>query len=226
MLRALDRFVGNWITEATHPAFPGLVVHGTVEVEWAEGGHFLTHRATTDHADFPDSISIIGFMGTDRVGTEPSRNDALAMHYFDSRGVFRVYQVSVDDKALRFSRTAPGFSQRFTGTFTSNGIDGLWQASEDDKTWTDDLRIVYRRDVSAATRDRDDYRKVPKKAIKIDLPNATQITDYTCGAAALQSICAYYGVGPEDEWDFEAQMGMPTTGADPISRSISTRAAP
>ncbi|MFN0251103.1 MAG: C39 family peptidase [Kofleriaceae bacterium] len=60
------------------------------------------------------------------------------------------------------------------------------------------------------------YRRIPKKAIKIDLPNATQVTDYTCGASALQSICAYFGVGPEDEGDFETEMGMPKTGADPI----------
>lgn len=61
-----------------------------------------------------------------------------------------------------------------------------------------------------------DYRRIPRKAIKIELPNVRQATDYTCGAAALQAICAYFGVGPEDEGAFEQQMGMPTSGADPI----------
>ncbi len=65
-------------------------------------------------------------------------------------------------------------------------------------------------------RDPDDYRPIPRGAIRIDLPNATQTTDYTCGASALQSICSYFGVGPEDEWDFVADMKMPRSGSDPI----------
>jgi hypothetical protein len=29
--------LGNWVTEATHPAVPGILVHGTVAIEWLEG---------------------------------------------------------------------------------------------------------------------------------------------------------------------------------------------
>lgn len=72
-------------------------------------------------------------------------------------------------------------------------------------------------------RDAADYRKISKKAIRIDLPNATQRTDYTCGAAALLAICSYFGVGPEDESELEQLMRMPKTGADPIH--ITTAAA-
>src|SRR5687767_13568859 len=68
-----------------------------------------------------------------------------------------------------------------------------------------------------------DYRAIPKNAIKIDLPNATQMTDYTCGASALQAFCSYFGVGPEDEWDFELQMKMPRSGADPIHITSTAR---
>jgi hypothetical protein len=32
-LLALDRLVGTWMTEATHPAMSGVVVHGTA-VNW------------------------------------------------------------------------------------------------------------------------------------------------------------------------------------------------
>jgi len=44
-------------------------------------------------------------------------------------------------------RNAPGFSQRFTGTFTDDGsaIVGRWQLSRDDEHWDDDLQILYRR---------------------------------------------------------------------------------
>ena len=136
-LKPLARLVGSWSTTATHPAMPGVVVHGTVEVEWLEGKRFLIHRQRSNHADFPDSISIIGFMGRDRIGenrdaADAGDNDArLAMHYFDSRGVFRVYEVSFEADAWHFARLATGFSQRFTGKFADGGntIDGRSQAA-------------------------------------------------------------------------------------------------
>jgi hypothetical protein len=40
-LKPLNRLVGTWTTEATHPAVPGVVVHGTVIIEWLEGERFL-----------------------------------------------------------------------------------------------------------------------------------------------------------------------------------------
>jgi hypothetical protein len=149
----LGRLVGTWTTEATHPAMPGVVVRGTAVVEWLEGERFLTHRSRTDHPDFPDALSIIGHMGRDRAdsgdGAVPADGDEsrLRMHYFDSRGVFRIYDVSVDDAAWRWWRDAPGFSQRFTGLISADGdtIDGRSQLCQDDVHWTDDLQITYRR---------------------------------------------------------------------------------
>jgi hypothetical protein len=152
-LESFDRFVGSWTTEVTHPSLPGVVVHGTADIEWLEGERFLIQRARNEHPDFPDSISIIGFTEQDRVDDEtgsvesPVAESPLSMHYFDSRGVFRVYQASADDEALRLWRDAPGFSQRFTGTFSDEGdtILGTWQLQTDDVHWEDDLRITYRR---------------------------------------------------------------------------------
>jgi hypothetical protein len=150
-LDRLGRLVGGWTTEATHPAMPGVVVHGTVDFEWLEGERFLIHRARTDHPDFPDSISIIGFTDEDRVDPgahEPAaaNGSRVTMHYFDSRGVFRVYDMSIDDDEWRIWRDAPGFSQRFTGTVADGGdtIAGIWQLNRDVQ-WDDDLQITYRR---------------------------------------------------------------------------------
>jgi len=36
-LQFLNRLLGTWMTEATHPAVPGAVVHGTGTMEWLEG---------------------------------------------------------------------------------------------------------------------------------------------------------------------------------------------
>lgn len=151
-LLALNRLVGIWTTEATHPAMPGVVVHGTAVIEWLEGERFLITRSRTDHPEFPDAVSIIGFTDRDRVENAPPSNPAadghrLSMHYFDSRGVFRVFEASADQQAWRFWRTAPGFSQRFTGTFADGGdtMVGRTELCQDDVHWTDDLAITYRR---------------------------------------------------------------------------------
>ena len=131
----LNRLVGIWTTTATHPALPGVVVHGTTVVEWREGDRFLIHRGHTDHPDFPDSISIIGNTGR------------LRMHSIDTWGVFRVYDVSIDRAAWRLWRRAPGYSQRFVGTFADDGetIDGHWELCEDAVHWNTDMQITYRR---------------------------------------------------------------------------------
>jgi hypothetical protein len=148
-LESLNRLVGRWTTEATHPAMPGLVVRGTVQAEWLEGEQFLIQRSRNEHPDFPDACWVIGATDRDRVGAaaEKPASPTLTAHYFDSRGVFRVYQVTVDASAWTVWREAPGFSQRFRGTFADNdtSIAGLWQLSEDGTHWNDDLQINYRR---------------------------------------------------------------------------------
>ncbi len=134
-LEGLNALVGEWTTEAIHPAYPSTVVRGLSVFEWLGGKKFLIVRAESDHPDFPDSISVIG------------DTDGLHMHYFDSRGVHRVYEADVSEDALEFSRDAPGFAQRFTGNFEDGGdkISGLWKLSRDNTTWEDDLQITYRR---------------------------------------------------------------------------------
>ena len=152
-LEPLNRLGGTWTTEAAHPALPGVVVRGTAIIEWLEGERFLIHRARTDHPDFPDALSIIGVTERDRIDNAPGTDPAAAgkpqlrMHYFDSRGVFRIYEVNIDDESWRLWRDAPGFSQRFTGTFADGGdtIVGRWQLRRDDRHWDDDLQITYRR---------------------------------------------------------------------------------
>jgi hypothetical protein len=69
------------------------------------------------------------------------------MHYFDSRGVFRTYETSIDEKAWRWTRIVHGFSQRFTGAFADGGstIVGQSELREDDMNWKEDLSITYRR---------------------------------------------------------------------------------
>jgi hypothetical protein len=138
-LRDLDQLVGDWTLQATHPAFPDLVVPGRSSFEWLDGEKFMVQRSTADHPAFPDSISVIGAMSDD--------DERLSMHYYDSRGVHRVYSLEMSGGVLRIGRDAPGFSQRLEARVADYGdsFGGTWLLSRDDETWDDDLEITYRR---------------------------------------------------------------------------------
>jgi hypothetical protein len=128
--------LGEWDVEATHPALPGTVVPGQASFEWLAGEKFMIYRASAEHPDFPDGISIIGVT-----------DDRLTMHYFDSRGVFRVYDTSLEDGVWRIWRDAPGFNQRAALELGDDGntIAGHFEMSEDGSTWQEELKITYRR---------------------------------------------------------------------------------
>ena len=137
-LQGWDRFIGRWETEGAHSMLPGEAIRGTSTFEWLDGQRFVIWRSQYDHSQIPDAISIIGVT-----------NGQLSMHYFDQRGVCRVYAASLDQATWRYWRDAPppDFSQRFTGTFSDDGttITGRSQLSQDGKTWEDDLDLSYRR---------------------------------------------------------------------------------
>ena len=138
-LEGFRALVGEWNTEAVHPSLPDTVVPGRTSVEWLAGEQFLILRSRNEHPAFPDSISIIG--ATDE-------EESLTMHYFDSRGSFRVARVSMEGGVWRIWSGGPsGLSQRFSGSFSDEGdtLSGVHQLSRDGSTWDDDLAITYRR---------------------------------------------------------------------------------
>jgi hypothetical protein len=74
-------------------------------------------------------------------------SEQFTMLYADSRNVFRVYQMSLSDGIWKLWRDAPGFSQRFTGTFNDDGdvIEGTWEHSADGENWEVDFDETYTR---------------------------------------------------------------------------------
>jgi len=137
-LKPFAALIGDWSTEATHPALPDTVVPGRVRFEWVAGEHFLIQRAAHDHPQFPDSVGVIGMMEGD---------EDLSMQYFDSRGVHRLYRIAFDGTELRMWRDAPGFAQRLTAKLSADGstLEGAWELNQDDQGFRDDLAITYRR---------------------------------------------------------------------------------
>jgi hypothetical protein len=135
-LHSLTVLVGEWTSAATHPASPGLVVPGRASVAWLEGERFLLQRTQSDHPEFPDALSVLG-----------ETDEGLVSHYFDSRGVHRIYRLGFDDGIWRLWRNEPGFNQRFTGTFDDDGdrIVGVWEVSPDGSDWERDLEITFSR---------------------------------------------------------------------------------
>jgi hypothetical protein len=130
--------IGEWTTETTHPALPGVVAKGRERFEWVSGQRFLTQYSENDHPDIPDSLSVIGVMEGDC---------DLSMQYFDSRGANRRWGIAFDGREVRIWRDAPGFAQRITMKLSADRevLEGVWQLDQNDEGYKDDLAITYRR---------------------------------------------------------------------------------
>jgi len=69
------------------------------------------------------------------------------LHYFDSRGISRVYGLDGQKGVWRLWRDWPGFSQRSVCTVSADGDTMTFGAefSRDGTTWEPDLHVSYRR---------------------------------------------------------------------------------
>ena len=138
----LDPFVGRWAMGMGAPPAEPLAGAETV-FEWLQGNRLLLQRWQVPVPQAPDGIAVIAF--------EPD-HDRFLQHYFDSRGVVRLYEMSFDGRTWELRRTKPdfsplGFSQRFTGVLSDDGreIAGRWEAAEDGESWELDFELFYRR---------------------------------------------------------------------------------
>ena len=134
--------VGEWSMAAKFKELPPADAGARVVFEWMPGGRFLIQRWEVPVPEAPDGIAIIG--------PDPENAGDFLQHYFDTRGVARVYRMSVGDGVWRLWRDAPDFSpldfsQRYTGTFADNGktITGSWEISHDGEKWEHDFELTY-----------------------------------------------------------------------------------
>jgi hypothetical protein len=144
-LSRLDALVGEWEMRAVFQGQPfgGL---GRTTFAWQEGGSFLVQHATFEPAPDtpPELVASLPFPVVTIIGLDDSA-ERFTMLYADARDVFRVYQMSLNDGVWKVWRDAPGFFQRFTGTFSDDGqtITGLWELSSDGTTFEPDIEVTY-----------------------------------------------------------------------------------
>ena len=139
-LARLDIFVGEWVVEARFPGADGPA--GRSRFEWALDRQFLIQRTEVPVPEAPDGLMIVG---TDLA------TGAYTQHYYDSRGVVRLYAMTLANRMWTLTRESPDFTpldfrQRFTGTFAPDGntISGAWESGRDGG-WEHDFALTYRR---------------------------------------------------------------------------------
>jgi hypothetical protein len=129
--------IGEWNMVGGHPELPSLV-QGHSTFEWLKEGSLLVWHFNWEGGSPPNAFSVIG--GNDGV-------EACSMLYTDERGVARIYQMSLEGGVWKMWRDSPGFSQRVSGTISSDGkiIKCQGELSRDGTHWEPDLDVTYSR---------------------------------------------------------------------------------
>ena len=143
----LEPLIGEWRMAIVMPnqARPDELpdIGARVKFEWMGEKAFVLERWIVPIPEAPDGLAVIGW---------DEGRGAFLQHYFDERGVARIYEMSLEGGVWKLERTKPDFSpfefsQRFIGTFTNDGkrIDGTWQIGRDHNTWAKDFDLIYTR---------------------------------------------------------------------------------
>ena len=139
-LEQLTPLVGTWRMETSlGPAA------ATAVFEWGLGGRILIQRTEIDIPEAPDAFCVIA---------PETRTGGFTQHYFDSRGVNRLYAMTFDDGVWTLLRQTPDFSplefsQRFTGRLEDGGttIRGRWDSRPlGAEEWQPDFELTYLRE--------------------------------------------------------------------------------
>lgn len=144
-IERLEPFIGEWDLEAVFPDGGPSGGGATCSFEWLLSGQFVAQRTTVPHPSGPDGFMVIS--------AKPDEPNGFVQHYFDERGVVRVYEMTFEERAWELLRVTPdftplAFSQRYTGTFSEDlsRIDGRWDSSADlGRTWELDFQLNYTR---------------------------------------------------------------------------------
>jgi hypothetical protein len=138
----LAPLVGTWTMQARFPQGPADATAETV-FAWMLGGRYLVQRSRIDAPAAPDAVAVIS--------ANPD-GETYTQHYFDDRGVTRLYAMTFTPETWTLTRTTPDFSpldfsQRFVARVDVDAgtIRGAWETSRDGTTWEHDFALDYAR---------------------------------------------------------------------------------
>jgi hypothetical protein len=142
-LDRLEAFIGEWRLDApAFPLAPELAGAARTTFEWTLDGAFLLQQASVPVPEAPDGLCVIAL----------DADDGYTQHYFDSRGIARLYAMTFDGRDWTLERHMPDFSplpfhQRWQATFSTDGqaIEGRWETSPDGRNWELDFELAYHR---------------------------------------------------------------------------------
>lgn len=86
MMERLGFFIGTWAVEVNHPQLQPNPIVGKTKFEWMDETYII-QRTHIDKAEFPSSTIIYDW---------DSASGNYVQHYFDTRGVTRLYQMSFE----------------------------------------------------------------------------------------------------------------------------------
>jgi hypothetical protein len=137
-LERLSPLIGEWSMQTSlGPAV------GRASFEWVLGGQYLLERTGVPGAPgAPDGLAII----------EVQPEGSYLQHYYDSRGVTRLYSMTFEHGTWTLLRDKPDltpldFAQRYVGQLSPDGdtIDGRWEISDDGAGWRVDFTLTFSR---------------------------------------------------------------------------------
>jgi len=144
-MKEFEPLIGEWHAEGEIPMEPPLKISAEAKIERL--GELIVFSSVGQPAEVPDSVSIIGGAS----GGEPQ-----PMHYFDARGVKRLYMMALEGStwSIRLAPGedwngphGPGFNQSFIGEVSAYGrtIEGRWERGIGDAgdAWEVDFPITY-----------------------------------------------------------------------------------
>ena len=128
---SLDHLLGTWDVTMRHVAMPDPVL-GRQTYERVLDGAFVMLRATYDHPDVPDGLVLL------------SEDE---YHYFDVRGVTRVFELETSDSGGTMVRRDADFWQRASWSVVGpDELEGTGENSHDQgTTWEPDFTMTYTR---------------------------------------------------------------------------------
>ncbi len=127
----IDRLLGSWVFTMHHSGLAEPVT-GHQRYERVLDGAFVLQHWTYDHPDFPDALALLS---------------EQQCHYFDVRGIVRIFDLEIDEAGWSMVHLDQAFSQRFQTQFQGPDVmTGSGEASGDGgATWQPDFTITYQR---------------------------------------------------------------------------------